>query len=208
MNNRYMDVHTDDGIYKLIIDDTSDALIDVVNAIINDLNVPGVAWYGWTPYDDPNDDANIIVFGADISIKSVKVYEISDLPKVTPTERPKTGPTHKNIDVMFLGNTHTLSCWCLSHDDGTGFDILPYAVDGVPTPNAISTENLCTCISAYYEEQGIPASDYRVITTDVPMGCPMARDYIQARSKNVVQTTTTNTPGKGKPWYGWNDNEV
>lgn len=208
MTNRYMDVHTDDGIYKLIIDDPNDALVDVVNTTINDLNVPGVIWYGWTPYDDPNDDANIVVFGADISIKSVKIYEVADIPKVVPTEQPQTGPIHKTIDIMFLGNTHTLSCWYLPHDDATGFDLLPYAVDGTPTPNAISTENLCTCISAYYEEQGIPASDYRVITTDVPMGCLMAKEYIQTRGKNVVQTTTTDKPGKGKPWYGWNDDEV
>lgn len=55
MCKRFMDVHTDDGIYKLIIDDDSGDLDSIVNSTINDLNALGVPWHGWTPYDDRAD---------------------------------------------------------------------------------------------------------------------------------------------------------
>lgn len=207
MCKRFMDVHTDDGIYKLIIDDSGD-LDSIVNSTINDLNALGVPWHGWTPYDDHRSDASIIVFGADISIKSVKIYEESATPvsddKVNPVTT--TEPRHNDIIINFLGTGHLVSCWFKSHaDDLNCFDVLPYEIDGRPAPNAMTQENLITCLNTYFSERSVDPTTYSLLITDVPLDRDGALDYIKSHSNNITQRTTT---GKAKPWHGWQDDEV
>lgn len=204
MCKRFMDVYTDDGIYKLIIDDESGELDSIVNSTINDLNALGVPWHGWTPYDDHRSDASIIVFGADISIKSVKIYEESETVAETATTETvtTTEPVATDIIITFLGNNHVVACWKQYHDDAVCFDLLPYAVDGVPAPNAMSAKNLYMCLSTHLAENRIPTSDYRLIITDVPLDRETAKEYIKSCSKSTTQHTTT---GKAKPWHGWHD---
>ncbi|MBQ7048092.1 MAG: hypothetical protein IJN86_04005, partial [Clostridia bacterium] len=71
MSNKRMDVFTDKGIYTLILDEQQQYDDANVYELINDLNVAGTIWHGWTPYDDHNNAPAIIVFGTDAAIESV-----------------------------------------------------------------------------------------------------------------------------------------
>lgn len=205
MNSKRMNVYTDEGIYILLLDDEQQYDDQGVNELINDLNVAGTIWHGWTPYDDPATTApGIIAFGVDAAIKSVKIYdadatpvEVSDPVSGFPLETP----VPMWLDLEYLGNKCKVKAYHYYHAPGATFDVLPYEVNGVAAPNALNPANLTAMLTAYYTEMGIPASDFRIIAPEVPLTEMDAAKYIVAFNQGGDVPTSK----KAKAWNGWND---
>ncbi len=200
MTTKYMDVHTDDGIYKLILDDQA---IDEegVYELIKDLNVPGTIWHGWTPYDDHNDDAAIIVFGVDANIKSVRIYEVT----ATRTENDIQEPVYVTdkavpgtLYVHFLGGQHTVNMWLYRFSDDR-FNVLPYEVDNTPAIMALNPANLVSIITSYYEEAGICSDMFTVVIPEQALTAEASARYLTEYSRGKIN--------KAKAWKGWHDTD-
>lgn len=206
MSNKRMNVYTDEGIYILLLDEEQQYTDQAINELINDLNVAGTIWNGWTPYDDPATTApGIIAFGVDAAIKSIKIYDADAIPigvsdNIADCPLVETAiPTQ--IDLEYLGNKCSVKMFMYYHESGTTFDVLPYEVNGVAAPNALSPANLTTMLTAHYTEMGVPASDFRVIAPEVPLTEIDAAKYIVAYNEgNDVPMSK-----KAKAWHGWNN---
>lgn len=203
MSNKRMDVFTDKGIYTLILDEQQQYDDANVYELINDLNVAGTIWHGWTPYDDHNNDPAIIVFGTDAAIESVKLYEVEPIPVM---EIPETTTLHLEtpapllLELEYLGNQCVIKAVAYYHSEQS-FDILPYEVNGVPTPNALSQANITAILMDHFTRMGFAASDVRVIAPEVPLNATDAYAYIVEFNRNGHKLHT----GKAKAWHGWSD---
>lgn len=199
MTIKYMDVHTDDGVYKLILDNDQAIDEDGVNDLINDLNVAGTIWHGWTPYDDLNTDAAIVVFGIDANIKSVRIYEVviqntenTEPVLVTNTVIPGT------LIVEFLGNEHVIDTWLYYFDDGR-FNVLPYHVDKTTAALTMRPDNLVSVITSHYEKAGINRKTFTVVIPETPLSVDASAHYLEEYSRKNNR--------KARAWNGWNDND-
>ena len=204
MTTKYMDVHTDDGIYKLILDDDQAIDEEGVYDLIKDLNVSGTIWHGWTPYDDHNDDAAIIVFGVDANIKSVRIYEEANVETrndVAKADFTPFGLEDYTIQTTFLDNPCTVKLVASAVKDHCF--ILPYEVNGTPALDAMSTDNLTQLIR---EEAAVNGWSLCYSKVDIVIP-PIPLTRIEAGAYLLRNRDSDSNTRNAKAWKGWYDTD-
>ncbi|MEG1083958.1 MAG: hypothetical protein RSE04_05910 [Hydrogenoanaerobacterium sp.] len=169
----------------------------------------GWVLFGWTPTDDRHADTPTIFAIEDgkriISTKLYKEPVSNDLFNAdeTPTLPDKGKVYEFGFNGEYLGCKIKIEGYAIRTD--TGEYLLPLAVNGNPAWEAMKPSALSQQVQLWKSSQGVTPTEYRIISTDVPLENDDAIEYLKDYVQEEEPPTKIKGDGKAKPWSGWLD---
>lgn len=204
------DIFTDVGLFIAEIPDTDKPLdphivITKIRLCIKNLE----DFKGWPPYADLSEPASSFTIEEDTKLHSIRLYETVEniAPELTgaPQNSLPTTPYPFTYFGEYLGVKLKITGVALKTE--TTEYLLPLLINDNPANAAMKPSELSQQIQHYKERDGIPATEYLVITPDVTLNTPTASEYITDYVNEVEPTTEIKGGSKAKAWQGWNEKE-
>ena len=164
---------------------------------------------GWPPYADLSEPASSFTIEEGAKLQSIRIYEVGKNIAPDFTDAPQidlpTTPYPFTYFGEYLGVKLKITGVALKTE--TIEYLLPLKVNDNPANAAMKPSELAQQIQHYKEREGIPATEYLIITPDVALDYRTAAEYITDYVSEVEPTTEIKGGSKAKAWQGWNDKE-